>query len=123
MTRSEYAKITNWQGKATRIINTNDLPDFQIGEIVNPGLCWTNGGEFRIESEGRYTILFDIIESVEGHQVDYDNEAECTDLSCEDCFGEKEIIIDKDFIIVDFWEWDEETQLATVFLKALDNKA
>ena len=117
MTRNEYAKLINWKGTATREIKTNELPHFEIGQKINPGLCWTDGGEFRVETSGQYSVIFDMVEEVEGHKVDYSNEQECEDLGCEDCYGEKEIIIDRSFEVVDFWQYDEETGFARVFIR------
>lgn len=117
MKREDYAKIINWKGTATRGIKTNEVPDYEIGQIINPGLCWTDGGEFRVETNGDYSVIFVIENEVEGHKVAYENEQECEDLGCEDCWGEKEILINKNFVVTDFWAWDEETQFAKVFLK------
>ena len=117
MNRQEYAKQINWNGTATRIIRTNELPNYEIGEKINAGLCWTDGGEFKIESDGEYNIIFKITESVDGHQVDYENEQECYDLDCEDCELESEILIDREFEIVDIWNYDEETGFMEVYLK------
>lgn len=119
MDRKEYAKIINWEGTATREIQINYLPEYKIGQIINPGLCWTDGGEFTVETLGEYSVIFEIIEPVEGHAVDYDNEEECYDLGCEDCEREKEIIIDRDFVVVDFQEYDEEVGFARVYLKSV----
>jgi hypothetical protein len=117
MERKDYAKLINWNGTASREIQINEVPFFEIGEVVNPGLCWTDGGEFTVETFGEYSVIFEIIENVDGHAVDYDDEEECYDLGCEDCYREKEILINKNFEVVDFWEWDEETGFARVFLK------
>ena len=117
MNREDYAKKINWKGTATRMISLNEIPKFEKGEKINPGLCWTDGGVFHIESQGEYDVLFAITEEVEGHKVDYDNEEECEDLGCEDCWAEEEIIIDRVFEVVDFWEYDSETGFAKVFLK------
>ena len=118
MNREDYAKKINWKGTATREIKTNTVPCYEVGEKVTAGLCWTDGGEFRTETSGKYSVVFVIIETVEGHQVDYNNKQECADLGCEDCCAEKEIIIDTNFEVVEFWKWDEETGFAKVFLKA-----
>jgi len=118
--RQEYSKIINWNGTATREIRTNEVPFYERGVVLNPGLCWTDGGEFRVETKGQYSVIFVITENVEGHAVDYDNEEECNDIGCEDCYGEKEILIDRNFEVVDFWSWDEETQFAKVFLKVVE---
>ena len=117
MTRKDYAQTINWKGTATRMISLDELPEYEEGQVLNPGLSWTDGGEFTIEDKKEYDVLFIIEEDVEGHKVDYSNEEECKDLSCEDCEGEKEILIDKNFKVVDFWGWDEETRHAKVFLK------
>lgn len=119
MTRTELAKQINWEGTATREIQINSIPFYKIGEIINPGLCWTDGGEFKVESKGKYSVIFVITENVEGHKVDYENEEETESIGATDCEHEEEIIINKDFEIVDFWEWDEETRFAKVFLKAI----
>lgn len=117
MKREDYAKKVNWKGTATREIKVNEFPNYEIGQVINPGLCWTDGGEFRAETNGKYSVIFVIESEVEGHQVDYENEQECEDLVCGDCWEEKEIIINRDFVVTDFWGWDEETQFAKVFLK------
>ena len=117
MKREDYAKQINWRGTATREIKVNEVPYYEVGQIINPGLCWTDGGEFRVETNGKYSVIFEIEESVEGHAVDYENEQECDDLGCEDCWGEKEILINKNFVVTDFWNWDEESRFAKVFLK------
>ncbi|MGE5327991.1 MAG: hypothetical protein ACM3KR_00585 [Deltaproteobacteria bacterium] len=117
MTRKDYAKKINWNGTATREIEMNELPYFEVGQIINPGLCWSDGGEFTVETAGKYSVIFEISGNVDGHQVNYDNEQECKDLGCEDCKNEREILIDKAFEIVDFWEYDEEAGFAKVFLK------
>lgn len=56
---------------------------------------------------------------MEGHQVDYENEQECEDLGCQDCENEKEVLINKDFIVTDFWPYDDEVKFAQVFLKEI----
>jgi len=117
MDRKDYAKNINWLGIATREIQINELPFYEVGQILNPGLCWSDGGEFTVETSGEYSVIFEIVENVEGHAIDYENEDECYDLGCEDCQKEKEILIDKNFIVVDFWECDEESNYAKVFLK------
>jgi hypothetical protein len=109
MTREEYAKQINWNGTASRIIEVNELPVYLVGEKIKPGLCWTDGGEFKIETNGEYQILFIIKDDVDGHAVDYDDEDECEDLGCEDCYYEKEILIDQEFIISKIYDYDEET--------------
>ncbi len=119
MDRKDYAKIINWEGTATREIQLNYEPEYKIGQIINPGLCWTDGGEFRVETEKEYPVVFEIIEPVKGHAVDYENEDECFDLGCEDCSREKEILIDKDFAIVKFDKFDEEIGFARVYLKEM----
>ena len=119
MLRQEDAKKINWNGTAMRLIKTNEFPRYTIGQIVNPGLCWSDGGEFRVETSGKYNTIFKIIENVDGHQVDYENEEECFNLGCEDCNNEKEILIDRNFEVVDFWEWNEETKHAECFIKAI----
>ncbi|MDP4267038.1 MAG: hypothetical protein Q8880_06355 [Bacteroidota bacterium] len=116
MNRQDYAKIINWNGTATREIQVNEIPDYQIGSKINPGLCWTDGGEFTVETKGKYSVIF-ITEKVDGHEVDYENEQECDDIGCTDCYYEKEILIDKTFEVVDFWSYDEETKFAKVFVK------
>lgn len=117
MERKDYAKLINWNGTATRMISLDEKPVYEIGEKINAGLCWTDEGEFTIESENKYDVLFVITENVDGHKVDYENEEECFDLGCEDCEHEKEILIDKELEVVDFWEYDEEVGLAKVFLR------
>ena len=119
MKREDYAKLINWTGTATREIQTNELPSYKIGQILNPGLCWTDGGEFKVETTGKFSTIFVITEKVEGHEIDYNNEEECEDLGCVDCWSEKEILINRNFEIVDFWEYDEETGFAKVFIKAV----
>lgn len=116
MERKDYAKQINWRGTATREMQLDYLPEFEIGEIINPGLCWTDGGEFRVENMKEYSVIFEIVEPVDGHAVDYDDD-ECYDLGCEDCGREKEILIDREFEVVDFWAWDEETEFAKVMLR------
>ena len=120
MTKKDYANKINWNGTATREIQVNELPQYEIGQIINPGLSWSDGGEFRVETLGEYSVIFEIVENVDGHSVEYDNQEECDDLGCEDCENEKEILINKDFEIVDFWEYDEETKFAKVFVKAVN---
>jgi len=117
MTREEYSNQINWKGTATREIQIDELPKYEIGQVINPGLSWTDGGMFNVETFGKYSVIFVIDENVEGHQIDYDNEQECEDLGCEDCWAEEEILINKDFIVTDFWEYDEETKFSKVFLK------
>lgn len=119
MNRKDYAKIINWRGTATREIRINETPYYEIGQIINPGLCWSSGGEFTVENPGGYSVVFEIIESVDGHAVNYEDEEECWDLGCEGCYREKEILIDKNFVVVDFWEWDEESGFAKVFIKSI----
>lgn len=119
MERKDYAKIINWNGTATREIQIDILPEYEVGQIINPGLCWTDGGEFTVENYNDYSVVFEIVEPVDGHAVDYENEEECQALGCEGCESEMEILIDRDFEVVDFWEWDEEVEFAKVFLKPL----
>ena len=117
MNREEYSKNINWNGTATREIQINDLPEYEVGEKINPGLCWTDGGEFTVETSGEFSVIFQIIENVDGHEVNYENEQECEDLGCEDCSREKEILINKEFEIVDFDAYDEEVKFAKVYLR------
>jgi hypothetical protein len=119
MTREDYLKQINWNGTATREIQINEVPVYEIGQVINPGLSWTDGGVFMVETSGDYSVIFEIAENVDGHAVDYDNEDECYDLSCEDCSREKEILINKNFVVTDFWNYDEDTGFAKVFIKAI----
>lgn len=120
VTRKDYAKAINWKGIASREIQVDDLPEYEIGQILNPGLCWTDGGEFKAENKREYCVIFEIVEPVEGHAIDYDDEDECYSLGCEDCCREKEILIDRDFEVVDFWGYDKETGTARVFVKPVE---
>ena len=90
MNREEYANQINWNGTATREIQVNKVDNYKIGSKINPGLCWTDGGEFTVETRGKFSVIFFITENVDGHAVDYDNEVECEDLGAEDCSREKE---------------------------------
>lgn len=117
MERKDYANIKNWKGTATRIISLDEIQDFEIGEKRNFGLSWTDGGEFTVENQKEYNYLIVIEEECEGHEVDYDNEEECYDLGCEDCSFEKEIIIDREFEIIQFFQHDEETGFGKIIVK------
>jgi hypothetical protein len=117
MSREKYAQNINWKGSATRAIRMEDVPDFKIGEIINPGLSWTDGGVFECENVEGYLVIFEC-ENVEGYKVNYDNEKECCDLSCSDCDQENEILVNSNFKVIDFWEYDE-TGFARVFLQQL----
>ena len=117
MTRQQYAEIKNWKGTATRLMAFQEEQVFETGEKINFGLSWTDGGEFTPETYGKYQYVVIITEEVEGHQVDYDNEEECEDLSCEDCSREKEILINKEFEIVEVQNFDEETGFGKIFVK------
>lgn len=116
-TREEYAKEINWSGTATRLIQTHELPDYKVGGKINPGLCWTDGGEFIVETTKKYQVLFVLSVATSGHEVDYDDEDECYALDCEDCSREREILINKTFEIVDVSEYDEDANMLTVTLK------
>ena len=117
MTRNEYANIKNWKGTATRLMAFNEEQTFVIGDVENFGLSWTDGGEFTPETYGKYQYVIEIIEDTEGHKVDYDNEEECEELSCEDCGKEKEILINKDFTIVKVYDFDEEIGFGRILVK------
>lgn len=119
MERIDYAKKINWIGTATRMVSTYELPEYKIGEKVNPGICWTDGGIFEPCDPGEFQILFRITEECEGHEVDYENEEEAWDLSASGCEEEKEILINREFEVIDFYKYDSETGCAEVFLKVL----
>lgn len=61
--------IINWNGTATREILINEIPEYEIGQIINPGLSWSDGVEFRVENSGDYSVIFEIIEPVDGDAV------------------------------------------------------
>ena len=117
MNRIDYARDINWKGTASRIIAVNELPNYKIGEKINAGLSWTDGGEFTVETKGDYQILFVIKQDVEGHKVDYDNGIECNDIGATDCEYEKEILINKELEIVEIYNYDEEVGYMEVHLK------
>ena len=117
MERLVYSNIKNWKGTATRLMAFDEEQEFFLGEKRNFGLSWTDGGEFTPEIYGKYQYVIIITEEVEGHKVDYDNEEECEDLSCEGCSKEKEILINRDFEIIEVQNFDEETGFGKVYVK------
>lgn len=117
MTKQEIINNKNWKGTASREIQMSYIPEYKIGDMVNPGTSWTDGGEFRVEASNDYSIIFRIEENTEGHKVNYNNKKECEVLSCEDCSNEKEILIDKAFKIIDIDNYDEEMGFMTVYIK------
>lgn len=121
MNRKEYAKLINCKSIANREIQIDYIPHYEIGEVINPGLCWTCGGEFKVENERKYSIIFRVNEEIECHKVDYNNKKECEDLGCEGCENEEEILVDRKFEVVDFWEYDKETKCAEVYLRVMGN--
>ena len=116
----KYAENVNWEGTATREIQIDDIPDYEVGQIINPGLSWTDGGMFRVETSKKYAVVFEITEPVNGHKVDYANRTETYDLGCEGCENEKEVLINSNFEITEFYPWDEEIEFARVLVKPVE---
>ena len=121
MNKEQIAKDINYKGEATRLIRTFERLEFEVGEIIDEvGMSWTNGGEFNVENDYKYYFLFKC-EEVEGHAVDYTNEEECYELSCEDCEAEKEILVSNEtkFEVVEVNYDFDETMISEVILKVV----
>lgn len=117
MKREDYAKDINYKGSVSREIQVDSVElvldenedvvafsfdgnEYMVGSTINPGLCWSDGGEFRVENTNNVKVIFTADENTRGHAVAYENEAEVEDLGAVDC--EAEVIIDSSFEIVDF---------------------
>lgn len=96
MNKNEIANQKNLKIKGvSRQIMTDQLIDFEEDQIieVEKAESWTDGGEFKVETEREITYIFFIDNEIEVHQVDYDNEEECEILDCQDCYKEKEVLV------------------------------
>lgn len=96
----------NYKGFAERYITLNNIKQFHVGDIIETGVHWTNGGEYDGSEmfSGNYTYCFECRE-VYGHEVDYDEISENEDYAdelytkygiTEECYDEKEIVVEND---------------------------
>ena len=98
MTKLEISNDINSTVKgAGREIQTNYKIDYQIGQIIETEKpeSWTDGGEFTVENEKKYSYVFIVENEMPCHRVKYDeNEEYNFALGIdEDCEGEKECIV------------------------------
>lgn len=97
LSKKMYAEDINFKmAKLGRIIETDYLIDFTIGEIIHITReeSWLMpGGMFTPENAKKYSYSFTCVNELEGHKVDYTNEDEAFILSCEDCEDEMEVLI------------------------------
>ncbi len=119
MTKNEIALNRNFNtNRISRQIQVDEELVYQVGDIItlDDATSWTDGGEFKVETPGEFTYVFWINNDVNVHQVDYENEEECKVLGCEDCYEEKEILLEANvqLRIVNIIKSDDEVPFTTI---------
>ena len=119
MTKNEIALNRNFNtNRISREIQVDEELVYQVGDIItlDDATSWTDGGEFKVETPGEFTYVFWINNDVNVHQVDYENEEECEVLGCEDCYEEKEILLEANvqLRIVNIIKSDDEVPFTTI---------
>ena len=119
MTKNEIALNRNFNtNRISRQIQVDEELVYQVGDIItlDDATSWTDGGEFKVETPGEFTYVFWINNDVNVHQVDYENEEECEVLGCEDCYEEKEILLEANvqLRIVNIIKSDDEVPFTTI---------
>lgn len=110
MTREQIAKnINKTLNNISRTIALDYKEEYKVGQVIEleRAECWTNGGEFFVETEREYEYLFICTNDVDVHEVNYDlfSEAETEEDeeyaesyyevlgTDEDCSSEKEVLV------------------------------
>ena len=110
MTREQIAKnINKTLNNISRAIALDYKEEYKVGQVIEleRAECWTNGGEFYVETEREYEYLFICTNDVDVHEVNYDlfSEAETEEDeeyaeayyealgTDEDCWNEKEVLV------------------------------
>ena len=119
MTKNEIALDKNFNTyRISREIQVDEKLEYQVGDIItlDDATSWTDGGEFKVETPGEFTYVFWINNDVNVHQVDYENEQECETLGCEDCYEEKEVLLEAkvQLRIVNIIKSDDEVPYTTI---------
>ena len=119
MTKNEIALDKNFNTyRISRQIQVDEKLEYQVGDIItlDDATSWTDGGEFKVETPGEFTYVFWINNDVNVHQVDYENEEECETLGCEDCYEEKEVLLEANvqLRIVNIIKSDDEVPYTTI---------
>ena len=119
MTKNEIALDKNFNTyRISRQIQVDEELVYQVGDIItlDDATSWTDGGEFKVETPGEFTYVFWINNDVNVHQVDYENEEECEILGCEDCYEEKEVLLEANvqLRIVNIIKSDDEVPYTTI---------
>ena len=119
MTKNEIALDKNFNTyRISRQIQVDEKLEYQVGDIIklDDATSWTDGGEFKVETPGEFTYVFWINNDVNVHQVDYENEEECEILCCEDCYEEKEVLLEANvqLRIVNIIKSDDEVPFTTI---------
>lgn len=78
MTKDDISKDINGKYRVGRLISVDYLLDLEVGQIITleKAESWSENGEFMIEMQREHDYYFYPLNSVAGHQVDYDNEEE-----------------------------------------------
>lgn len=111
--REKLAQNINFEGALHRVMAFRFTQNYEEGQQLTLGQCWTNGGDYQPETDmfGKYKYLF-ICENGKGFKIDYDEltEDEMYILGCEDCESENEVLVSKDqiFEIVSVNSTDED---------------
>ena len=119
MTKNQIALDKNFiTNRISRQIQVDEKLEYQVGDIItlDDATSWTDGGEFKVETPGEFTYVFWINNDVNVHQVDYENEEECEILGCEDCYEEKEVLLEANvqLRIVNIIKSDDEVPFTTI---------
>ena len=119
MTKNQIALDKNFiTNRISRQIQVDEKLECRVGDIIklDDATSWTDGGEFKVETPGEFTYVFWINNDVNVHQVDYENEEECEALGCEDCYEEKEVLLEANvqLRIVNIIKSDDEVPYTTI---------
>lgn len=95
MNKNEIAHNITGTYEVSRTIAVNYKIDYVEGQVItlDKAESWTKAGMFTPETFGEYEYTFIPENKVAGHEVDYDNEEECSELGCEDCDQECEVLL------------------------------
>jgi hypothetical protein len=98
--RNEMAKDINYEGEMLRTISYKSKQEFEVGQQLKLGQCWTDGGDYVEDSVFGKCIYLFTCKNGKGHKIDYD---ELTDeqreaLCIYECESENEIVVDSETV-------------------------
>lgn len=78
-----------------RQISVDYFLDLAVGQVITTenAESWSDHGEFKIETVKDIDYVFICTNACPVHEVDYEDEEECYELSADDCECEREVLV------------------------------